>query len=98
MKTQGDFSRALILSSAMAIPFQPMLVTVLHTFLMEATFACEVLEAPHLRKAFTWHTASTVIGGALFVADDIYPNTPYIHAAWHVAAPVGVATLNTLLE
>jgi hypothetical protein len=39
-----------------------------------------------------------VIGGAFFVADDIYPNTPYIHAAQHVAAAVGVATLNTLLE
>ncbi len=66
--------------------------------LWQATFACEVLEAPHLQKAYTWHTASTVIGGALFVADDIYPNTPYIHAARHVAAAVGVATLNTLLE
>jgi hypothetical protein len=60
--------------------------------LWQATFACEVLEAPHLRKAYTWHTTSTVIGGALFVADDIYPNTPYIHAARHVPATVGVAT------
>ncbi len=38
MKTQGDFSRALILSSAMAIPFQPMLVTVLRAFLMEVCY------------------------------------------------------------
>lgn len=38
MKTQGDFSRALILSSAMAIPFQPMLVTVLCTFLIEVCY------------------------------------------------------------
>ncbi|CAK9210692.1 unnamed protein product [Sphagnum jensenii] len=98
IKRECNFSRMLILSSAMAIPFQPLLVTALHTSLMEATFARKVLEQPRLRKAYTWHTASTLIGGALFVADDIYPNTPYIHAAWHIAAAVGVATLNSLLE
>ncbi|CAK9207913.1 unnamed protein product [Sphagnum troendelagicum] len=88
MKTQGDFSRALILSSAMAIPFQPMLVTVLRTFLMEGLILICMKMCGN----------SAVEGGPLFVADDIYPNTPYIHAAWHVAAVVGVATLNTLLE
>lgn len=65
---------------------------------MQATFARKVLENPKLRGVHTVHTASTLVGGALFLADDVYPNTPYIHAAWHIAAAVGVMTLNTLIE
>uniref|UniRef100_A0A7I4EH99 Uncharacterized protein n=1 Tax=Physcomitrium patens TaxID=3218 RepID=A0A7I4EH99_PHYPA len=63
-----------------------------------ATFARKVIENPKLRGAHALHTASTLVGGALFVADDIYPDTPYIHAAWHVAAAVGVMTINTLID
>jgi predicted membrane channel-forming protein YqfA (hemolysin III family) len=35
IKRECNFSRMLILSSAVAIPFQPLLVTALHTSLME---------------------------------------------------------------
>jgi len=57
-----------------------------------------VIENPKLRGAHALHTASSLVGGALFVADDVFPDTPYIHAAWHLAAAVGVMTINTLID
>ncbi|XP_024381556.1 uncharacterized protein [Physcomitrium patens] len=98
LKNDNKNSRALMLASIMMLPFQPLLVTAIHTSLAEATFARKVIENPKLRGAHALHTASTLVGGALFVADDIYPDTPYIHAAWHVAAAVGVMTINTLID
>lgn len=44
------------------------------------------------------HTMSSILGGLLFVADDYFPETPYIHAAWHLAAALGVHTCNSLLN
>ncbi|KAL2643988.1 hypothetical protein R1flu_011575 [Riccia fluitans] len=95
---RDDNSRALMLASAMFIPVQPMVVTVLHTGFMEATFLRRAQTEPKLRRAHSLHTLSSVVGSALFVADDLYPNTPYIHAAWHLAAALGVATCTKLLE
>ncbi|KAL3697063.1 hypothetical protein R1sor_011139 [Riccia sorocarpa] len=95
---RDDTPRALMLASAMFIPVQPMLVTVLHTGLMEATFLRRAQTEPKLKRAHSLHTLSSVVGSALFVADDLYPNTPYIHAAWHLAAALGVATCTKLLE
>lgn len=44
------------------------------------------------------HKVSSLLGGALFVADDVFPRTPYLHAGWHLAAAVVVGTCNKLLE
>jgi len=48
--------------------------------------------------AHTVHKMSSLLGCMLFVADDLFPKTPYLHAAWHLAAAVGVGTCNKLLE
>lgn len=61
-------------------------------------FAKRALKDPDLRMAHTVHKMSTLLGGMLFVADDLFPRTPYLHAAWHLAAAVGVGTCNRLLE
>jgi hypothetical protein len=97
LRTEKNNPRALMLGSALMIPFQPMIVTALHTSLLEATFALRTLENPQLREAHKWHAVSSLLGGALFVADGFFPDTPYIHAAWHVAAAFGVATLKAVL-
>lgn len=44
------------------------------------------------------HKMSSLLGGALFIADDVFPETPFLHAGWHLAAAVGVSTCNKLLE
>ncbi|RWW29484.1 hypothetical protein BHE74_00055488, partial [Ensete ventricosum] len=64
----------------------------------QVAFARRALIKPELRMAHNLHTLSSLLGGALFVADDFFPATPYIHAAWHLAAAVGVGTCNKLLE
>ncbi|KAH1193918.1 putative ribonuclease H protein [Glycine max] len=61
-------------------------------------FARRALKDPDLRMAHTVHKTSSLLGGMLFVADDLFPKTPYLHAAWHLAAAVGVGTCNKLLE
>lgn len=64
----------------------------------QATFARKVFKDPRLRGVLTLHTVSTLVGGALFVADDICPDKPYLHAGWHLAAAMGVMTVNSLIE
>ncbi|XLS96114.1 hypothetical protein HN51_038849 [Arachis hypogaea] len=46
-----------------------------------------------LRMANRVHKMSSLVGGMLFVADDLY-----IHTAWHLATVIGVSNCNMLLE
>jgi len=71
---------------------------VLRNMLLQVAFAKRALKDPDLRMAHTVHKMSSLMGGMLFVADDLFPKTPYLHAAWHLAAAVGVGTCNKLLE
>jgi hypothetical protein len=86
------------MASALMIPFQPVLVTALHTGLMEAQFALKSRENPKLRKVHSVHTMSSLLGGALFAGNHFFADTPYVHAAWHLAAAVSVATLGSMLQ
>lgn len=67
-------------------------------FITQVIFAKRALKDPDLRMAHNVHKMSTLLGGVLFIADDAMPKTPFIHAAWHLAAAVGVGTCNKLLE
>lgn len=64
----------------------------------QVAFAKRALNDPNLRMAHTVHKVSSLLGGVFFIADDVFPETPYLHAAWHLAAAVGVGTCNKLLE
>ncbi|KAL8150771.1 hypothetical protein V2J09_020579 [Rumex salicifolius] len=90
--------KLLMAASALCLPFQPLMVSVVHTGMMEVAFAKRAVENPKLRSAHTMHKLSSLLGVALFVADDVFGETPYIHAAWHLAAAAGVSTCNKLLE
>ncbi|XP_034700622.1 uncharacterized protein LOC117925657 isoform X2 [Vitis riparia] len=72
-----------------------------YTMIATATvvaFAKRALDDPDLRMVHNVHKMSSLLGGALFIADDVFPRTPFIHAAWHLAAAVGVGTCNKLLK
>ncbi|GMH26261.1 hypothetical protein Nepgr_028104 [Nepenthes gracilis] len=90
--------KLLMAASALCLPFQPLMVSAVHTGMMEVAFARRALENPRLKMAHNMHKASSLLGGVLFIADDLFPRTPFIHAAWHLAAAVGVSTCNKLLE
>lgn len=60
----------------------------------QATFAQRVRNEPSLRKAYDAHRLASAVGAALFIADS---NIPYVHAAWHLAAALGVATSAALV-
>ncbi|KAH9746336.1 Fold protein [Citrus sinensis] len=90
--------KMLMAASALALPIQPLMVSAVHTGMMEVAFAKRALNDPNLRVAHTVHKVSSLLGGVFFIADDVFPETPYLHAAWHLAAAVGVGTCNKLLE
>ncbi|KAI4381470.1 hypothetical protein MLD38_007539 [Melastoma candidum] len=95
---RNENPKVLMAASALILPVQPLMVSAVHTGLMEVSFARRALEDPGLRMAHTMHKMSSLLGGALFIADDMFPRTPYLHAAWHLAAALGVGTCNKLLE
>ncbi|MCO5612520.1 hypothetical protein L7F22_066788 [Adiantum nelumboides] len=99
-KTKEDGPNGLILASAVMLPFKPSLVTAIHMGLTEASFYHETSKkvkggGRQLRRV---HALSSILGCVLFVADGLLPNVPFIHAAWHLAAAVGVATYTKLLH
>uniref|UniRef100_A0A0D3D076 Uncharacterized protein n=1 Tax=Brassica oleracea var. oleracea TaxID=109376 RepID=A0A0D3D076_BRAOL len=87
----------LMAASALALPFQPLVVSAVHTGTMEVAFAKRAKD-PDLKTAHNGRKMSTLLGGALFLADDLFPETPFIHAGWHLAAAIGVGTCNKLLQ
>ncbi|KAK6931020.1 hypothetical protein RJ641_002813 [Dillenia turbinata] len=95
---RNENPKFLMAASALFLPIQPLMVSAVHTGMMEVAFAKRALKDPDLRMAHTVHKMSSLLGGALFIADDLFPETPYVHAAWHLAAAVGVGTCNKLLE
>ncbi|XP_059655386.1 uncharacterized protein LOC132302520 [Cornus florida] len=90
--------KLLMAASALFLPVQPLMVSAVHTGIMEVAFAKRALQDPELRIAHNVHKISSLLGGILFIADDMYPQTPFLHAGWHLAAAVGVGTCNKLLE
>ncbi|XP_057962457.1 uncharacterized protein LOC131154019 isoform X2 [Malania oleifera] len=95
---RNENPKFLMLASALCLPIQPLMVSAVHTGMMEVAFAKRAFEDPDLRMAHNVHKMSSLLGGALFIADDVFPRTPFLHAAWHLAAAVGIGTCNKLLE
>lgn len=94
---RNENPKILMAATALFLPVQPLMVSAVHTGMMEVAFAKRALENPELRVAHNVHKMSSILGGALFIADDVFPETPYLHAAWHLAAAVGVGTCNKIL-
>ncbi|GAV63128.1 hypothetical protein CFOL_v3_06649 [Cephalotus follicularis] len=95
---RDENSKLLMVASTFLLPIQPLMVSAVHTGMMEVAFAKRALKDPDLRMAHNVHKMSSFLGGAFFIADDVFPKTPFLHAAWHLAAAVGVGTCNKLLE
>ncbi|GAB4840412.1 hypothetical protein Ancab_021180 [Ancistrocladus abbreviatus] len=95
---RNENPKVLMAASALCLPFQPLMVSVVHTGMMEVAFARRALENPQLRPAHNVHKVASLLSGVLFAADDMFPTTPFIHAAWHLAAAFGVGSCNKLLE
>ncbi|KAH0868572.1 hypothetical protein HID58_075594, partial [Brassica napus] len=95
---RNENPKFLMAASALVLPFQPLMVSAVHTGMMEVAFAKRSLKDPDLKTAHNVHKMSSLLGGALFLADDFFPETQFLHAGWHLAAAIGVGTCNKLLE
>ncbi|XP_076932993.1 uncharacterized protein LOC143598735 [Bidens hawaiensis] len=90
--------KLLMAASALCLPIQPLMVSLVHTGMMEVAFARRAVKDPDLKPVHNVHKLSALLGGAFFAADDLFPETPYLHAGWHLAAAIGVGACNKLLE
>ncbi|KAG2701471.1 hypothetical protein I3843_06G042800 [Carya illinoinensis] len=95
---RDDNPKLLMAASAFLLPVRPLMVSAVHTGMMEVVFSKRASKDPDLRMAHNVHKMSSLLGGVLFIADDVFPTTPFIHAGWHLAAAVGVSACNKLLE
>ncbi|CAI9779146.1 unnamed protein product [Fraxinus pennsylvanica] len=95
---RNENPKLLTAASAFFLPIQPLMVSAVHTGIMEVAFAKRAFQDPDLRMAYNVHKMSSLLGGALFIAEDLFPETPFLHAGWHLAAAVGVGTCNKLLD
>ncbi|XP_047942515.1 uncharacterized protein LOC125189266 [Salvia hispanica] len=95
---RNENPKLLMTASALFLPIQPLMVSAVHTGIMEVAFAKRAFKDPELRMYHNVHKMSSLLGGAFFMADDLLPQTPFLHAAWHLAAAVGVTTCNKLLD
>lgn len=95
---RNENPKLLMAASALVLPFQPLMVSAVHTGMMEVAFAKRSLKDPDLKTAHNVHKMSSLPEGALFIADDFFPETPFLDAGWHLAAAIGVGTCNKLLE
>ncbi|XP_076905300.1 uncharacterized protein LOC143561025 isoform X1 [Bidens hawaiensis] len=90
--------KLLMAASALCLPIQPLMVSAVHTGMMEVAFARRAVKNPELKLVHNVHKMSVLLGGAFFVADDLFPEIPYLHAGWHLAAAIGVGACSKLLE
>ncbi|KAL8224395.1 hypothetical protein R6Q57_019870 [Mikania cordata] len=88
----------LMAASALCLPIQPLMVSAVHIGMMEVAFARRAVKDPDLKPMHNVHKLSALLGGAFFVADDLFSEIPYLHAGWHLAAAIGVSACNKLLE
>ncbi|KAL7090842.1 hypothetical protein ACP275_12G067600 [Erythranthe tilingii] len=95
---RSENPKLLMAASVFFLPIQPLVVSAVHTGMMEVAFAKRALQDPDLRTAHNVHKVSSLLGGALFIADDLLPHIPFLHAGWHLAAALGVSTCNKLLQ
>ena len=48
------------------------------------------------RAAFKTGTATAAVAAGTFLSEDKFPDTPYIHAAWHLLSAAAIAQLLTV--
>lgn len=83
--------------SLIGLPLEPLAISGANMALMEVLFLRHAKHKPELRGAHRAHMSAVGIGGALFILEEVFPETPYIHAAWHCMAALGIHCANQML-
>jgi hypothetical protein len=80
------------LLSALTVAAHPLAATVLHGLGAEVSFAATARALPALQPAHRLHMGLLAVAGGLFLAEEVWPRAPLLHAAWHTAAALTVAS------
>jgi hypothetical protein len=86
------------LLSAALVPLHPLAAVAAHATACEAVFLARAASgSAQLRRAHRLHIATSVAAGALFVGEEIWPEAPLVHAAWHCAAAASLAGFGAVI-
>ena len=75
---------AIALASILLVPFQPLLVSGASMVATNALFLRAAVLSTALRGRYARHCCYLASGLAAYFLDDELPDTPGLHAAWHV--------------
>ena len=75
---------AVALATALMVPFQPLLVSGASIVAINALFLRAAVLDTALRVRYCRHCCYLAAGFAAYFLDDELPDTPGLHAAWHV--------------
>ena len=70
--------------SVATTPFSPFLMSTANTLAMEAKYFKRAQKSHSLRRDHRAHVLAGGAGLALFMLDELRPNIPCNHAAWHL--------------
>lgn len=91
--------RAARLACLAAVPLHPLAATAANILLAEGVYAVRARRAGGaLARAHAQHVAVSAVAAALFVAEEVWPAVPLIHAAWHLAAVAAIAGFAPAIE
>lgn len=82
------------LAALATVPVHPLAATAANVLLAEGVFAVRARAgSTALRAEHRKHLGWSALAGALFLAEEVWPSTPLVHAAWHMAAVASLASL-----
>jgi hypothetical protein len=79
------------------VPLHPLAAAAAHAAGAEAVFAARAVAQPALRAAHRRHLGATLLAGALFVGEEVWPEAPCVHAAWHLAAAAALSGFSAII-
>lgn len=89
--------KAVTAAGLCATPFSPFLVSTLSTSAMEVKYIGRAHRNKKLHLPITLHAFACVVGLTCFALEDLRPEIPFMHAAWHCLSASATATINPLL-
>jgi hypothetical protein len=93
----GAKHNTLLALSALALPFQPMVVAGVHTIATEVAFTKASMKDPKHKADQIIHTASTLAALTCFKAENKFKHNPLLHSMWHVFGAIAIYQANKVI-
>lgn len=89
----GAVAPAWSAASAVGCVVHPLAAAGANAAALELQYAKAAVRNPARRAAFTRHLGVGAVAAAFFVTEEVFPQVPFLHAAWHLSAAAAVMSL-----